>query len=76
VAGDASGIGVMDLATRRFNTAFCDAVDPRFLSMLPGLLAPDATVGTVTAAAAAELGRGSPPSTSQLILSSFLSLKR
>ena len=33
-AGDASGIGVMDLAERRFNPAFCEAVDPRFMSMV------------------------------------------
>jgi xylulokinase len=55
-AGDASGVGVLDLATRTFKDEWCAAVDARFASMLPKLLPPDATVGVVTAAAAAALG--------------------
>ena len=55
-AGDASGIGTMDLGRRCWDAELCAAVDDRMTSMLPPLLPPDSKIGEVTPAAAAALG--------------------
>ncbi len=39
--GDASGTGVLDLATRQWDVAAMDRVDPRLRGMFPPLLGPD-----------------------------------
>lgn len=56
-AGDASGLGVFDMRTRRYDEAQCDAVDERLIRMLPkNILPPDAAVGVVTREAAEATG--------------------
>ena len=56
-AGDASGLGVFDMRTRRYDEAQCDAVDERLIRMLPkNILPPDAAVGVVTREAAESTG--------------------
>lgn len=54
--GDASGTGVLDLASRAFKPEACAAVDGRMLSVLPPLVPPDAAVGAVTEEAARRFG--------------------
>ena len=55
-AGDASGVGVMDLTTRAFRSEWCDAVDPKFASTLPDLLPPDVSLGETVGDASSTLG--------------------
>ena len=55
-AGDASGTGLFDVRERRFDGAACAAIDERLAGWLPALLAPDQPAGTLTPAAARELG--------------------
>jgi len=55
-AGDASGTGVFDPATRTFDARAIDAVDPRLAECLPELVPPGVFVGEVTTAGAARLG--------------------
>ena len=55
-AGDASGVGVMDLTTRAFRSDWCDAVDPKFASTLPDLLPPDVSLGETVGDATSTLG--------------------
>jgi xylulokinase len=55
-AGDASGTGLFDPVTRRFDARACYAIDARLEGLLPRLVAPDALLGRLTPAAARELG--------------------
>src|SRR6185503_17445375 len=55
-AGDASGTGLFDPVTRRFDARACYAIDPGLEAKLPRLVAPDEPVGRLTAQAARELG--------------------
>ena len=55
-AGDASGVGVMDLTTRAFRSDWCDAVDPKFASTLPDLRPPDVSLGETVGDATSTLG--------------------
>ena len=48
-AGDASGLGILDLTTRRYDKEKCAAVDERVLTLLPKDILPcDVQVGKVT----------------------------
>jgi len=55
-AGDASGTGLFDPLTRRFDARACFAIDERLEAKLPRLASPDEPIGRVTAEAARELG--------------------
>lgn len=56
--GDASGTGWLDVRTRRFSPALCDATAPGTMELLPPLAAPGDVIGTVRAEVARELGIG------------------
>ena len=55
-AGDASGTGWMDVATRAHDRAAMDVVDPGLHAWVPRIAPADAIAGTLRAEAAAELG--------------------
>jgi len=55
-AGDASGTGLLDPATRRFDARACYAIDEGLEAKLPRLVAPSEPVGKLTAEAAHALG--------------------
>ncbi|NOT29538.1 MAG: xylulokinase, partial [Planctomycetes bacterium] len=54
--GDASGTGLFDPVTRRFDARACYAIDPDLEAKLPRLVAPSEPVGRLTPGAARELG--------------------
>lgn len=55
-AGDASGTGWFDVATRSFDAAACAAISPDFLSRQPELCTEEEAIGALNAAGAALLG--------------------
>lgn len=55
-AGDASGTGLFDPLTRRFDARACFAIDERLEALLPRITRPDEPIGRLTAEAARELG--------------------
>lgn len=53
--GDASGTGLLDLATRQWDVGAMDRVDPRLRDMFPPLLGPDQAVGSLLPEVAKQL---------------------
>lgn len=58
-AGDASGTGLLDVASRVWDPKLAALVDPQLSTWLPTLIGPDEAVGEVCHAVAQELGLGS-----------------
>ncbi len=56
--GDASGTGLMDVRTRRWDAAAAAAIDPDLAAKLPPLAPPSEPVGEMTGAAAGRFGFG------------------
>ena len=54
--GDASGTGLLDVRTRRWQEDLINSIDPGLLSMLPRLIEPDAVAGRISAEAAEATG--------------------
>lgn len=55
-AGDASGTGLLDLPSRKFDTTRMARIDPDWAAFFPDLVSPTARIGTVTPDVAETLG--------------------